>query len=127
MKKNVDRVFFDKKWYEQHYPESLEYPGDSYTHYINIGWKKGYDPSPYFSTEQYLKKNPDVKNSGECPLIHYLNDGEKEGRVVDYSLQYYADLANEKKLYNEIYYKQQIQSKITINNYFVHYVEKGYK
>lgn len=127
MKREKNKILFDEKWYQRHYPESLEYPEDSYNHYINIGWKKGYDPSPYFSTEQYLKKNPDVKNSGKCPLIHYLSDGEKEGRSVDYSLEYYADLASEKKLYDEVYYKQQVQSKITLNNYFVHYVEKGYK
>ena len=80
MVNNVDRELFDKKWYEQHYLESTKYSGSSYQHYIQVGWKKGYDPSPYFSTKKYLENNPDVKESGICPLLHYMKDGKRENR-----------------------------------------------
>ena len=58
-------------------PSSL----DCARHYLNEGWKKGYDPAPFFSTDYYLDKNLDVKTSGANPFIHYLQFGQKEGRA----------------------------------------------
>lgn len=77
---------FDARWYRSQYrldadakkPELIE-------HYLNIGWKKGCDPSPRFSTEGYLKLNPDVAKAGMCPLAHYLLYGRKEGRNWSYN------------------------------------------
>ena len=49
-------------------------------HYMNSGWKEGRNPSPYFYTSYYLKKNSDILESGTDPLRHYINFGWKVGR-----------------------------------------------
>ncbi|EGX76683.1 hypothetical protein HMPREF9457_01016 [Dorea formicigenerans 4_6_53AFAA] len=52
---------------------------EAVSHYLNIGWKLGYDPSPYFSTEMYMNNNPDIINYN--PLLHFELYGKKEGRL----------------------------------------------
>jgi hypothetical protein len=47
---------------------------------MRFGWKEGRDPSSRFSTSFYLQNNPDVRQSGTNPLLHYVRFGKKEGR-----------------------------------------------
>ena len=78
MKKYVKKSkYFQKKWYINTYPEVAKEKMKPYEHYYNIGYKKGYNPSVKFDTNQYLEKNPDVKM---CPLFHYEKYGKHEGR-----------------------------------------------
>ncbi len=51
-------------------------------HYLTEGWRKGYDPSPEFSTMKYLKEHQDVRESNTNPLIHYLMFGIEEKRTI---------------------------------------------
>lgn len=39
-------------------------------------------PSEKFDTKSYLEMNPDVKDSGINPLLHYIKHGKAEGRVL---------------------------------------------
>ena len=48
-------------------------------HYLNIGWRKGYNISRFFNTNFYLSC-ADVSASGIHPLIHYLEHGMQERR-----------------------------------------------
>lgn len=121
-----DTTFFKREWYERHFPDSKFYSKGSYYHYIEVGWKKGYDPGPDFSTCEYLKKYKDVQESGICPLLHYIEDGKQENRETSKSIYYYEDSLKEIGLYNEEYYKSQIKE-TNIENYFVHYVNIGWK
>ena len=50
------------------------------SHYAALGWKQGYDPNPWFSTQAYVDDNPDIANSEIIPLFHYLEFGAQEGR-----------------------------------------------
>ncbi len=50
------------------------------SHYATIGWQKGYDPNPWFSTEAYLEDYPGVKEAGLVPLFHFLEMGADEGK-----------------------------------------------
>ncbi len=50
--------------------------------YFSTGWRSAKDPSPWFSTRQYLDANPDVVHTGVCPLEHYLEYGWREHRRV---------------------------------------------
>jgi hypothetical protein len=50
-------------------------------HYWRTGWREGRDPSPWFSTDDYLRANPDVAAAGINPLWHYLHHGRREGRL----------------------------------------------
>ena len=54
-------------------------------HYCTVGWKTGFDPSPYFSSESYLEKSPDVRAAGINPVIHYERSGKYEFRPFDCS------------------------------------------
>ena len=76
-----DSLLFDEKWYrEQHgFGEYL----DSAGHYLSVGWKKGWDPSPFFSGEEYLKLYPEVRESGMNPLLHFELSGFAEGRYLE--------------------------------------------
>lgn len=62
-------------------------------HYLNEGWKLGYNPSEEFNTKLYLYLNYDVKEAGINPLFHYEVSGKNAGRrkagsVIDYRGNY---------------------------------------
>jgi len=70
---------FNKNWYLESYPEVR---GDPAVHYYRLGWKKGYDPSPLFSTNGYLERHADVRAASINPLWHYIRFGKQEGRSI---------------------------------------------
>lgn len=76
-----DRVAagFDLDYYLTRYqiPDGL----DPVRHYITIGWRKLFDPSPEFSTGFYLRRSPDVVAASDVPFSHYLSIGVREGRA----------------------------------------------
>ncbi len=69
---------FDKDWYLNRYPEVKISGIDPAEHYLQFGIQYGYDPSPHFSTIDYLSLYPDVLNMN--PLVHYELFGKAEGR-----------------------------------------------
>jgi len=60
--------YFDREWYENTY--NLSKGTDSADHYLNIGFKKGYNPGPNFNTDEYYENHLDVKKDMN-PLLHY--------------------------------------------------------
>lgn len=50
-------------------------------HYLETGYKKGYNPNIYFDTNFYLNEYPDVKTDDINPFFHYLKYGIYEGRI----------------------------------------------
>lgn len=76
---------FDAQWYLNNYPDAKKRRKSPLTHYVKLGFKKNYNPSPAFSTERYLSAYPDA-NANTCPLLHYIKKGKKQGRVC-YSTQ----------------------------------------
>lgn len=77
-----DSGLWDEKWYLSRYPEAVSYRYGALWHYVLVGALKGYDPSPGFSTIDYLNVNTDVGRSNINPLVHYLVYGSKEGRRI---------------------------------------------
>ena len=71
-------LLFDADWYCKTYGFGKYL--DSANHYLQIGWAQGKDPSPFFSTADYLAKNPDVKAARLNPLLHFEKFGVKENR-----------------------------------------------
>ncbi len=82
-----DSGFFDPVWYASRYRTGSRNAAE---HYLKRGWRNGNDPSLAFSTEKYLAANPDVRERGMNPLLHYETYGRKEGRRV-----YPSDLADQ--------------------------------
>lgn len=73
---------FDEAFYREEYPE-LDADGfDAFEHYFQTGWLEGRDPSPAFSTSQYLAVNPDVAAARVNPLLHYVVYGRAERRMA---------------------------------------------
>jgi hypothetical protein len=72
---------FDEDYYRFYHPE-LPDDEDAIVHYLRVGASLGLDPSEKFSTRVYLHQNPDVAQTESNPLVHYLQFGRAEGRLV---------------------------------------------
>jgi len=72
--------YFDELWYRQQYPD-MTTASSAIEHYLNIGAKIGYNPSPKFDTSWYLNMYPDVANGDVNPLLHFIMHGQHEGRL----------------------------------------------
>lgn len=74
-------IFFDMNWYEINYPNSRSYPGGTVQHYMDVGWKSGASPGPYFDAQAYLSDYPDVAQYEDYePLLHFNLHGQNEYR-----------------------------------------------
>lgn len=75
---------FDKAHYSDSY--ALHDPiltlVDPISHYLAVGFRRGYTPSPQLDIESYLDSNPDVARSNMSPLLHFLLFGKAEGRKL---------------------------------------------
>jgi glycosyltransferase involved in cell wall biosynthesis len=71
---------FDSAWYLSQYASIHKSIINPLEHYLEIGSKKGLNPSPFFDTSYYIQRNPDLKDSKLHPFIHYVCQGAKEGR-----------------------------------------------
>jgi hypothetical protein len=74
-------ALFDTPFYLAQCADSRAAQVDPLTHYLEIGWKEGRDPSPTFSTNGYLQANADAAAAGMCPLVHYVTIGIFQGRT----------------------------------------------
>ena len=70
--------YFDAAWYEEQYHPDYEKDCPNMSgfvslyHYLQTGWKRGYNPSPDFDGNAYLEQHEDAKKSGTNPLWHYV-------------------------------------------------------
>ena len=71
-----------------------------FQHYLDYGWKLGFDPHPLISNKYYLDRYPDVEHVNFEPIFHFVNHGLREGRNLtpwynqefeSDSLRYFAD------------------------------------
>lgn len=75
---------YDEEYYKIIYSEELGANCDPFLHYLLLGWRKGYNPSPYFNTNLY-KKSAKLSDN-ENPLIHCLkniDDNYKGNMILD--------------------------------------------
>ena len=70
-------LLFDAVWYRQRY--GLGEYLDAARHYLECGWREGKDPSPLFSTAEYLRDFPEVQATGTNPLLHFEREGYAAG------------------------------------------------
>lgn len=74
--KLYDTIYFDETWYRKQY--QINNKESAYWHYMNIGYKLFYDPSPFFSSKGYYFAHPDVAKTMQNPLYHYEQYGKRE-------------------------------------------------
>ncbi len=77
-----DSALFDPAWYLAEYPEVLKAGLDPLDHFLNDGWRKGYNPSASFDTLAYLISYPAVARARINPLLDYLREGSRRGRII---------------------------------------------
>ena len=120
---------FDKDWYESSY-DDVGGNVDSVSHYLNIGYAKGYNPGPDFSTSEYYECNKDVRKYGMNPLLHYEKYGRKENRFIwisDKNLRDYEVILNS-PLFDKDWYERtyDIGEDDSVNHYLLTGYAKGY-
>ena len=90
--KLVDAVF-----YKHTYGQDIDDPN---LHYMDEGWRLGYNPVQFFDTKWYLEHNVDIQQEGINPYLHFCKYGWKEGRNphpefdIDYYQDTYADVTD---------------------------------
>lgn len=80
-------AFFDTRWYLSKNPDvaSAVQQGvlpSAAAHFYTYGWREGRDPSAAFDISAYETDHPDVVAAGLNPLLHFLQYGVAEGRIV---------------------------------------------
>lgn len=80
--KIVQSGLFDTDFYLKKYKSKIPANSNLLEHYLTYGLTNGFNPSARFNTKHYLKCNPDVATAGINPFIHYVCNGQAEGRVA---------------------------------------------
>ena len=92
------RDHFDADFYLASYPEVADLGIDPVVHYVGLGWLKGYDPTPEFSTRYYGGRYRDIREAGMNPFVHYCRFGREENRkarsYMDAARQNFAPLVS---------------------------------
>lgn len=71
-------ILFDSKYYKDTY--GIKIYTNPERHFLETGWRLGFNPSPFFNTTYYLKLYGDVAQGQVNPLVHYLTYGAQEMR-----------------------------------------------
>jgi hypothetical protein len=71
---------WDRDWYLLKYPDVAAAGVDPLEHYLMQGFKEGRDPSPFFSTIEYVANSPSVAATQINPLVHFLERSQDEIR-----------------------------------------------
>lgn len=77
----LESELFDYDYYTSRYDLNFESRSQAVNHYLNIGFKEGYNPSEFFHGDDYLDRYSDIKKAGINPLFHYLKYGIAEERI----------------------------------------------
>jgi GT2 family glycosyltransferase len=72
---------FDIEFYRRRI-HSVDKGMDSIAHYMIWGYRSYVDPGPNFSSGEYCVLNSDIDKAGVNPLLHYINTGRREQRVL---------------------------------------------
>ncbi|WP_297693034.1 hypothetical protein [Phenylobacterium sp.] len=83
----------DAAFYRTIYADAPGAARDPLKHYVELGWREGRDPAPWFSTRRYLDAYPEIANARVDPFLHYLREGRREGRDVfpsDHAARYFT-------------------------------------
>ncbi len=74
--------YFDMEYVASQLKQLGLHVKDPVEFFVSFGAELELSPSEKFDAKSYLAMNPDVKNSGINPLLHYIKHGKAEGRVL---------------------------------------------
>lgn len=119
---------FDNNWYKSQHPEATCSPEE---HYWSVGWKNGYDPSYFFSTDLYINKHSVTM----CPLVHYELYGRNQNYEI-FTSKYFDSFIKSKEtkitlietsqMFNEKWYRKKYLIGKNIRA-AEHYLNSGWK
>ncbi|MBR1601005.1 MAG: glycosyltransferase family 2 protein [Alphaproteobacteria bacterium] len=72
--------YFNSIYYRLHNPSLWLSRCDMLKHYLIYGWQDGKNPSSEFNGNKYLAVYQDVEQANINPLVHYIRNGNTEGR-----------------------------------------------
>ncbi|WP_024460078.1 glycosyltransferase [Marinimicrobium sp. LS-A18] len=75
-------MLIDESWYRKQYGDVIPAHMSALSHYSTYGVRLRFDPSAFFSTEEYLDQCPELYTSGENPLWHFVTKGQYQGVAV---------------------------------------------
>ena len=100
-KENIAKIknspFFDEEFYLKQCKNIEITNMDLAEHYLKVGYKLGLSPSISFDNNFYTLSSPDVKQLNINPLLHYIDSGKSEDRLINYA-QFYKIIIDENKL-----------------------------
>lgn len=74
---------FDPAWYLQQYPDVANAGAEPVKHYLRFGAAENRDPSPHFSTAQYVASNRGALAAGENPLLHFISRETDNNQIAE--------------------------------------------
>ncbi len=126
----AETEYFNEKWYSEQYPEVAESGLTPVRHYLQTGWRRGWNPSPDFDTLFYLKQYPVVEILKINPLVHFLETGLRDNFLPcclntlpseeDYTCLF------DSLLFQEDYYVKQLPEGICIGDPICHFLAFGW-
>ena len=133
--------WFDKKYYNEHYPNIKNSQMDPLLHYILFGFKEGKFPSKKFKEtyhtlnelklldkKYYYKRYPNIKNSQMDPLLHYILIGDKEGKFPSEKFEEIYNSLKDSGLFDESFYNKNCTDVTKWGlNPLLHYILFGYR
>lgn len=73
---------FERRYYQQQMPAWQRWLWvRPQLHFLRLGWRAGFTPSPRFDARWYLSRYVDIKRANVNPLLHFLRYGVYEGRL----------------------------------------------
>lgn len=68
----LTKQHFDPDWYSDNYMKHEESQLSPLTHYLKVGWPRGYEPTQTFKTEEYTARTTEIELNAINPFIHYV-------------------------------------------------------
>jgi hypothetical protein len=90
---DVLHALVDAEYYRSNYGPGQGVLFNAVDHYVEDGWRCGFNPNSWFDTRWYLSQNSEARERDANPLGHFIAEGGRRGRRPHpfFDLEWYAD------------------------------------
>lgn len=74
-----ESALFEAGWYLERYIDLQQTTIEPLEHFYTAGTEERRDPGPQFSLSGYCRRYPEVANSDQHPLVHFMVEGQAAG------------------------------------------------